>query len=307
MIGPLPPRNRQPLTPLRYSLHALIPTGQARKHRRKGSTRMNQLAEFIDRYVSVWNEQDPDARRRSIATLWAPDGATCYSQLDARGYEAIEARVASANEKWVRNQSFVFRPRKSIAAHHNVVKLVWEMVPASGGGGRDWPERADPRPGRPHPRRLSVQRAARAGLRQTYRVRGPLCGVLERAGREPPSPAAGRALGGERDLPQRDVGAGGPCGHRGGSRQDLRGVRRQGPRLPLDQRRGGPPRRSQDELGDAPARRGRRGGPGFRAPGPGWRGPHPRRLPVHAMSNLRPPISAIATSRKSPSVDVARE
>ena len=94
---------------------------------------MNQLAEFIDRYVSVWNEKDPDARRRSIATLWAPDGATCYSQLDARGYEAIEARVASANQKWVRNQSFVFRPRKNIVAHHNVVKLLWEMVPASGG------------------------------------------------------------------------------------------------------------------------------------------------------------------------------
>jgi len=94
---------------------------------------MSQLAEFIDRYVSVWNEQDPDARRRSIATLWAPDGATCYRQLDARGYEAIEARVASANEKWVRDQSFVFRSRKSVAAHHNVVKLVWEMVPASGG------------------------------------------------------------------------------------------------------------------------------------------------------------------------------
>src|SRR5215813_8254257 len=94
---------------------------------------MNQLAEFIDRYVSVWNERDPDARRRSIAALWAPDGATCHSQLDAHGHEAIEARVASANSKWVGHQGFVFRPRKSFAAHHNVVKLVWEMVPASGG------------------------------------------------------------------------------------------------------------------------------------------------------------------------------
>jgi hypothetical protein len=60
---------------------------------------MSQLAAFIDRYVSVWNEKDPDARRRSIAALWAPDGATCSRQLDARGYEAIEACVASANEK----------------------------------------------------------------------------------------------------------------------------------------------------------------------------------------------------------------
>jgi hypothetical protein len=94
---------------------------------------MSQLDELIHRYVAVWNERDADARRRTIATLWAPDGATCSSQLDARGWEAIEARVASANEKWVRDQGFIFRPRQTVAAHHNVVKLVWEMVPASGG------------------------------------------------------------------------------------------------------------------------------------------------------------------------------
>jgi hypothetical protein len=94
---------------------------------------MSQLAEFIDRYVSIWNERDAGARRRSIAALWAPDGATCYSQLDSRGYDAIEARVAGAHEKWVRDQGFVFRPRKSIVSHHNVLRFYWEMVPAGGG------------------------------------------------------------------------------------------------------------------------------------------------------------------------------
>jgi hypothetical protein len=94
---------------------------------------MSQLAEFIHRYVSIWNERDAGARRRSIAALWAPDGATCYSQLDSRGYDAIEARVAGAHEKWVRDQGFVFRPRKSIVSHHNVLRFYWEMVPAGGG------------------------------------------------------------------------------------------------------------------------------------------------------------------------------
>ena len=93
---------------------------------------MSQLAEFIRRYVAVWNERDADARRQSIAALWAPGGATCHSQLDARGWAAIEARVTSAHDKWVRDGGFVFRPRQD-AAHHNVVKLVWEMLPAGGG------------------------------------------------------------------------------------------------------------------------------------------------------------------------------
>ena len=94
---------------------------------------MSELAAFIDRYVSVWNETDLDARKRTIVALWAPDGTTCNRQLEACGYEAIEARVASANQKWVRDQGFTFRPRQSFALHHHVVKLVWEMVPASGG------------------------------------------------------------------------------------------------------------------------------------------------------------------------------
>src|SRR5262245_46361257 len=89
---------------------------------------MSQLAEFIDRYTSVWSERDADARRRSIAALWAPDGATCYSQLESRGYGAIEARVVGAHEKWVRDGGFVFRRHKNIVSHHNVVQFYWEMV-----------------------------------------------------------------------------------------------------------------------------------------------------------------------------------
>src|SRR5262249_18268487 len=103
------------------------------KGRHQGGHRMSELAAFIDRYVSVWNEKDPDARTRTIVALWAPDGITCNRQLEACGYEAIEARVASANQTWGRDQGFTFRPRTSFALHHDVVKLVWEMGPASGG------------------------------------------------------------------------------------------------------------------------------------------------------------------------------
>jgi len=56
------------------------------------------------------------------------DGAICSCQLHARGHEGIETRVANANERWARDQNFVFRRGKSITAHHNVVKLVWQRV-----------------------------------------------------------------------------------------------------------------------------------------------------------------------------------
>jgi len=87
---------------------------------------------LADRYVAVWNERDAQARRRRLAELWRADGRTCYRELDSRGHAAIEQRVASAHEKWVRDGGFVFRPR-SIAGHRRAVQLVWEMLPAGGG------------------------------------------------------------------------------------------------------------------------------------------------------------------------------
>jgi hypothetical protein len=32
---------------------------------------MTKLNDLVDRYVSMWNEPDPDRRRQSIAALWA--------------------------------------------------------------------------------------------------------------------------------------------------------------------------------------------------------------------------------------------
>ena len=70
---------------------------------------------------------------KRIRELWTEDGATCHRLLDARGYKAIEARVAGAYEKWVRDGGFVFKARPNVICHHNVAKFNWEMVPASGG------------------------------------------------------------------------------------------------------------------------------------------------------------------------------
>lgn len=94
---------------------------------------MSNASEFIDRYVAMWYEPDAARRRATIKELWAADGADVMRTLDARGYEAIEARVTTAHEKWVKQGGFVFRSLNNVASHHNVVKFNWEMVPAAGG------------------------------------------------------------------------------------------------------------------------------------------------------------------------------
>ena len=71
-------------------------------------------AELAEKHVAICNEPDPDRRRRTIAELWTEDGrhilqppqeiraiaarpgVAMTAILEARGYEEIEARAASA-------------------------------------------------------------------------------------------------------------------------------------------------------------------------------------------------------------------
>jgi hypothetical protein len=93
---------------------------------------MMNVMDLVDRYVAVWNEPNADERRKRIRSLWAPDGTTCYRLLDARGYEAIEARVTGSWDKWLREGKYTFRPKKAVC-HHGVIKFDWVMVTVPGG------------------------------------------------------------------------------------------------------------------------------------------------------------------------------
>ena len=89
------------------------------------------LDAFAARYVLLWNEPDAAARRRQIEALWIPDGANLTRTLEARGYDALEARVRASWEKWVRDAGCLFRLRQA-AAHHDAVRVQWEMVRPGG-------------------------------------------------------------------------------------------------------------------------------------------------------------------------------
>ena len=108
------------------------------------------VAELAGRYVTLWNEPDADRRRRMIAELWTEDGRHILQPpqeirksaarpgiamtaiLEARGYEAIEARAASVYEHWVRSEGLSFRGRDDADRLGDVVKLHWEAVAKDG-------------------------------------------------------------------------------------------------------------------------------------------------------------------------------
>ena len=107
-------------------------------------------AELAERYLALWNEPDADRRRRMIAELWTEEGRHLLQPpqeirgiaaqpgigltaiLEARGYEEIEARVASAYEHWVGSEGLSFRGRDDADRLGDVVKFHWEAVAKDG-------------------------------------------------------------------------------------------------------------------------------------------------------------------------------
>src|SRR5262245_56126932 len=93
---------------------------------------MNDLNDFVERYVAVWNEADSARRRERIAALWTPGGASLQRVLEPRGHAAIEARVAASYDKWVHGRGYVFRAAGHAIGHHDAVMCNWQMVAPDG-------------------------------------------------------------------------------------------------------------------------------------------------------------------------------
>ena len=92
----------------------------------------DELNQFANRYVALWNEPDAARRRSAIAALWSEDGAYIDPTNEDRGHHEIEAAVAKAYDEFVA-KGFVFRSANNADGHHNTVRFNWEMVPAGGG------------------------------------------------------------------------------------------------------------------------------------------------------------------------------
>ena len=107
--------------------------------------------ELAGRYAAVWNERDPELRRKSVQALWAEDGVHALlppeelrdaavrlgfatATLEARGHEELEERVTRAHDEFVATGEFTFRAAPESAQQLNdVVTFRWESVRNEGG------------------------------------------------------------------------------------------------------------------------------------------------------------------------------
>lgn len=120
----------------------------------------NALINLTEEYVALWNEADPQARRKRIAELWAAGGTQVLTDppqeiraaaaalnfpapyLEVRGHDALDARVTRAYEMFIAPGEYVFRARgRAARLAGDLVGLGWLMVSTAdgseGGAGYD--------------------------------------------------------------------------------------------------------------------------------------------------------------------------
>lgn len=93
------------------------------------------LDSIIERYVAVWSEPDPDARRRAVEGLWAGDGVEFVENVQFRGHEALDARVTEAYQAFVQSGKFAVTRADDATFRRDAATFTIQLLPADSG----WP------------------------------------------------------------------------------------------------------------------------------------------------------------------------
>jgi hypothetical protein len=87
---------------------------------------------IADRYVAVWSEPDPEARRTAIAGLWAPDGVEFIEGVRFQGHEELDGRIARAYETFVASGEYTIPRAEDVTVHQDIVMFTVKLVTGDG-------------------------------------------------------------------------------------------------------------------------------------------------------------------------------
>jgi hypothetical protein len=94
---------------------------------------MSPAEDIVRRYIQIWNETDPAARRAQLTGLWIEDGTHYVRAREVRGHADLEVRVATSHQTNVTERNYKFEVAGLIEQLRDMVKFNWRMVPKSGG------------------------------------------------------------------------------------------------------------------------------------------------------------------------------
>jgi hypothetical protein len=94
---------------------------------------MSHGNDLAQRYIHIWNETDPSARRAQIAGLWVEDGTHYVKTREVRGHADLETRIATSHQTNVTERNYRFELDGGVEPLRDMVKFNWRMVPSGGG------------------------------------------------------------------------------------------------------------------------------------------------------------------------------
>jgi hypothetical protein len=85
--------------------------------------------EMTERYIAVWNETDPEARRKAVDDLFTEDARYVDPLGVAEGRDAIAATIGTVQDQF---PGFRFRLAGPVDGHHDQARFAWELGPEGG-------------------------------------------------------------------------------------------------------------------------------------------------------------------------------
>ena len=88
---------------------------------------MSDYESIVKRYIEVWNETDPQARRVAIDALFTEDVTFVDPMAAARGQSEIDWMIGGVQAQF---PGFVITPLGAVDGHHDQARFGWELGPA---------------------------------------------------------------------------------------------------------------------------------------------------------------------------------
>ncbi|GAA0465212.1 isomerase [Paractinoplanes deccanensis] len=90
---------------------------------------MSDFATMVDRYLAVWNESDPAARRAAIDDLFAEDVRYVDPLAAVSGRAALTELIGAVQQQF---PGLKFTTGGLVDGHHDQVRFTWNLGPAAG-------------------------------------------------------------------------------------------------------------------------------------------------------------------------------
>jgi hypothetical protein len=89
--------------------------------------------EIADRYLAVWSEPDPAARRAAVAALWAPDGVEFVDGgIQFREHDGLDDRVRAAYEQFIATGEYALTSPGDATRHDDIVTFTAQLTTPDG-------------------------------------------------------------------------------------------------------------------------------------------------------------------------------